>query len=58
MTIKNSGDFRAAQRQTEMTGLRSLDRIHGEAARFIRRARKNFEIQTHEGFKFPITFRL
>jgi hypothetical protein len=34
-----------------MAGLRRLHRIHRQTTRFIGRARKNFEIQTHEGFK-------
>ena len=47
MAIKNGAHLGAAQRQTEMPGFRSLDRVHGQAARFIRRARETFDVQTH-----------
>ena len=44
VTVEHRAHFRAAQRKTEVTGFGSLDRVHAQPARFVRRARKNFEI--------------
>ena len=48
VAVKDRAHFRAAQRQSEVAGLRCLDRVHGQSARFVGGAGKNFEIQTHE----------
>ena len=50
-SVKYRAHLRAAERQSEMAGLRRLHRIHREPTRFVGCARKNFEIQTHERFK-------
>ena len=47
VTVKDRAHFRATERQTKMTGLRRLHRIHGQAARFGRRARESFKIHFH-----------
>ena len=48
VAVKHRAHFRAAQRQAEVAGLRGLHGVHAKAARFIRRAGKDFEIQTHK----------
>ena len=47
VTVKDRAHFRATQRQPEMPGLRRLHRVHGETARFGRRARESFKIHFH-----------
>ena len=44
VTVEDRAHLRAAQRKTEVTGFRSLHRVHAQPACFVCRARKNFEI--------------
>ena len=48
ITVKDGAHLRASERKTEVPRLRSLHGVHAKSARFVRRARKNFEIKTHE----------
>ena len=54
IAVKDGAHLGASQRQAEVARLRSLHRVHGQSAGLIRRARKNFEIQTHDGYNWRI----